>query len=239
MIEVKNIAFKYPKSDFKLVVKDLTIERGKVIALVGGNGCGKTTLLRLMCGIYQSDDTQVIYQNKQYKSLIELPLRLVMHNAYAGLNPSLTILQQTKLVAKLYGEKHPVEKIRSVAEQLNVTELLHKKPHELSAGQKQRSMLLRTLSVDPDVILLDEPTTGLDIKAIEQIMGWIDFLKSKGKTIIISTHHPYELSILSPRIIGLHNGNVVTDKQSNKAIQGPDWYRDTINKIIEGVNENA
>jgi len=235
MLEINNLSFTFPGKKFSLTVPKLNLLKGEVIGLVGGNGSGKTTLFKLLAGIYSPESGEFNYQGKTYKSLLQTPLNIVMHNAYGALNPMLTVLQEARLVSTLYGVCDIDETILNFANMLECEDLLSKRQHELSAGQNQRAMLLRTLASSPDVVLLDEPTTGLDVCAIESILQWIDLLKQNGKTVIISSHHPYELAILKPRIIGMKQGQIKIDTSFEEKLNSPEQIRNMITSLISNT----
>jgi ABC-type multidrug transport system ATPase subunit len=234
MLQITNLKFQYPKSDFSLQIDDLSFKKGEITALVGGNGCGKTTLFRLLSGVYDPEEPCFSYNNGVIKSeLSDLNCTIVMHNAFGGISPRLTVLQNAQFVARLYGSDSSVANITALAESIGFVEYLHKKPPTLSAGQSRKALLLRTLASDPDIILLDEPTTALDVVGIELTLDWMKKLSEEhGKTVIVSTHNLYELAMLRPNIIGLRDGRVVNDISSSEDISSPEKARDLIHTII-------
>lgn len=238
MLQIKDLVFSFPDKEFQLTIPELTVEQGELIGLVGGNGSGKTTLFKLLSGLYCASKGEFIYQGQPYNSILETSLTIVMHNAYGSLNPMLTVFQEVMLVASLYGIANKEDTIRDYSQQLGCEQLLHKYPRELSAGQKQKGMLLRTLSSSPDVVLLDEPTTGLDVCAIENVISWIELLKKQNKTVIVSSHHPYELTSLKPRLIGLKRGEIKINQSFTDEMDSPNKIREMITTLITNEGES-
>jgi sodium transport system ATP-binding protein len=233
MLTVKNLRFCFKQTGFQLAVDSLAFREGQVVGLIGGNGCGKTTLIKSICGLYKAEG-EFYTNDKQYSDASSLPLKIMMHNGFGQLNEKLTVKQEVTLIARLNDIQNIDDKIAQYSERLGCKELLSLNTSALSAGQKQTVMLLKTFLADPDIIMLDEPTTGLDVCAIEKVLRWISYLKEQGKTIIISTHHPYELSMLSPRIIGMHQGSIVFDEEYRNEFTSPAQVRELIQYTING-----
>lgn len=231
MLTIKKLNFEYPKSEFRLNIENLSFEPGEITAVVGGNGSGKTTLFRVLSGVYEPVNPCFYYRGEAVDSYNKMSCNVVMHNASAGLNAKLTVLQNAQLIARLYNGESK-ESILAIAEELGIIDLLPRYAHSLSAGQKQKSLLLRTLSATPEIIILDEPTTALDVLAIEKTLEWMLLLKEMGKTVIVSTHHLYELAVLKPNIIGLNAGRVVYNEVGENAMRTPGDAKSIIHSII-------
>lgn len=232
MLNIDGLQFNYPDNSFKLKVDHLEFKKGEVTALVGGNGSGKTTLFRLLAGVYEPLFPCFSYDAVKISHHRKLNCNIVLHNAHAGINSRLTVLQNAQLIARLYCSNSSVSHIKKLALSLNIEDLLYKKSNMLSAGQSRKALLLRTMASDPDIVLLDEPTTGLDIVGIEVMLCWIKSLSDAGKIVIVSTHHLYELGILRPKVVGLRGGSIVCQLSSIDDMSSPDKAREIIHSII-------
>ncbi|GAB6188428.1 energy-coupling factor transporter ATPase [Marinitoga arctica] len=215
MLEAKNIFFDYNnKNIFNNI--SLSFKKNIPIGLVGSNGSGKSTLLRLLCGILTPKNGQIYLYNdlidfKNEKSL----LFLKKHVGYIFQNPENQIVGVTVEEDIAFGLENlgldRNEMKRRINWALNVTDLIgleKKDPNTLSGGQKQRLAIASMLAMQPDFILMDEPTTMLDPEGREEIYKVIKNLINIGKTIIIASHHANDLRFVD-KILALDNGKIV------------------------------
>jgi peptide/nickel transport system ATP-binding protein len=166
----------------------LSLNKGEVIAIVGSSGCGKTTLFELICN-----------NLKPLQGTIKcLKISSIYQDPYSSFHPSYTIMEQIKDVAM------SLDEMDELLEKLTLKkELLFKKPHELSGGQLQRCSILRSLLMQPDVLLVDEPTSALDnVIALEVMQLLMKFLNKCG--ILLITHDIALASWCSKTIINLN-----------------------------------
>lgn len=184
LIEIKDasISFKTGSGRKKqsigaLVGANLNINAGEIIAVVGESGCGKTTLGKVIAGIHKPTSGQILYNGKDIWSLkgaeyheYRLAVQMVHQDSYAALNPNKTILQSLSLpllqhkIAKNY--KHAEEILTEYFNEVGLNPpniFLEKYPHQLSGGQRQRILLARALSVNPKLIVADEPVSMVDV----------------------------------------------------------------------------
>jgi ABC-type multidrug transport system ATPase subunit len=232
MLTIQNLKFSYPNSKFTLSINNLALKKGEIVALIGANGCGKSTFYRAMVGAITPYEQCIIHNGKAHKNILETNIKIGFHNAFAPLIETITVKQNILLAARLHNVQHANECINYYSRQFDVLELLEARPEELSAGQQHRVKLVRSLIHDPDVILFDEPTTASDINQIETILGVMPILRDQGKTIIISTHHLYEISVLTPRLIGLENGKIAFDNSWTKQHNDPLFLRLSMKSLM-------
>jgi ABC-2 type transport system ATP-binding protein len=195
----------------RVVLRGIELGVGKGLAVVlGPNGAGKTTLLRVCCGVLKPFKGSVtvngvdIYASPHVKSLVSyLP-----HNP--GLLEDVTALNNLLFYARIYGlsEAEAVKRVRELAELLEAEDLLEKKVKVLSRGQKKRIALIRALMHNPQVLLLDEPTDGLDPLIARKVR---EFVKSVSKELCIAytSHNMYEASEIAESVIAIDRGEVV------------------------------
>lgn len=188
-IQLKNGWFRYDKhAEDSLAGVFLNVYKGELLAVVGGNGSGKTTLLKILARIHTCYAGKLLFFGKSSK-------KSSTKIAYLPQNPNLLFIKDT--VMEDYQEalnmtNHPPEvlaqKIAEVTARLDLSELLHQHPLDLSAGQLQRVALGKLLLQDPAILLLDEPTKGIDRFTIQQMTNELRCLVAEGKTILCVTH---------------------------------------------------
>lgn len=233
MFEINHLKYQYPNSDFTLQLSNLDFKKPEVVAFIGSNGCGKSTFYRVLSGVLTAKEFQVTYNGQQYNSLIDTPLKIGAHNAFADLQNALTVRQNIEFIASINGLAPTNSLIHEKASLVGVERLLSRYPKELSAGQQHRVKLARTLVHDPDIILLDEPTTASDIKNIEIILTLIQELQAQGKFVFISTHHLYELALLKPRLVGIKNGKQQYDKPWHSDFDRSEVLQQQMRELID------
>ncbi|MGB1521503.1 MAG: ABC transporter ATP-binding protein [Candidatus Poseidoniaceae archaeon] len=190
---------------------NIDIHQNSVIGLVGGNGAGKTTLLRLMSGVYRPTEGSVELSNKRPVSEMRSVLGVVPEST--GLYSKLTAWENIRYHSRLHGIDDQLAWNRTYrfAKLLDIDESLHRYTEGFSRGMKQKTALLRALAHGPQILLLDEPTGGLDVTSARTVRQLVRNLKNEGGTVIYSTHHLAEAQQVCDRIIIVHNGLIQAD----------------------------
>ena len=222
MIVLEHISKVYElSSDVKVVALhdiQLTIEKNEDIAIIGKSGSGKSTLMNILTcidsiseGEYHLNDIDIKKQNRsqlaklrnQHFGFIYQNFNLLNHlSAYENIELPLIYAQMKK--------KQRDEKVRAIAEKVDISERLMHRPSELSGGERQRVAIARALVNDPEIIIADEPTGALDEQTGKQIIHILKELHKDGKTIIMVTHD-MDIAALSKRRITLADGCIVSD----------------------------
>jgi ABC-2 type transport system ATP-binding protein/sodium transport system ATP-binding protein len=192
----------------------LAVAAGEVYGLLGPNGAGKTTTLRMVLGLMPPDAGYAeVAGFRTGDGEDEVKRRVGFVSASAGLYPWLSPRELVLFFADLYGV--PVEDAKSrlavLAEIFGVNGFLDQRCSTLSSGQQQRVHLLRALIHDPPVMLLDEPTRGLDIFGSQVIFDYVAHLREQGKAVIISTHQLDEAQRLCDRFGLMHRGRLLQE----------------------------
>lgn len=216
MIELRGVAKRYGETE-ALQATSLTFAKGQVTALIGPSGCGKSTLLRLIAGLIEPSEGQVLIEGQPMtaSSAAELRLRMGYVIQDGGLFPHLNAEQNIVLMGRHLGRDLP--RLKSRVEQLSAMmnlplDLLNRYPVELSGGQRQRVSLMRALALDPDILLLDEPFAALDPMVRHDLQTELkDLFAQLGKTVVLVTHDMAEAGYLASRIVLLDAGRVVQD----------------------------
>ncbi|MEM6363595.1 MAG: ATP-binding cassette domain-containing protein [Planctomycetota bacterium] len=196
-----------------LAVDDLSFEVAprQVYGLLGPNGAGKTTTLRMILGLLAPDsgsarvgDVETAVDSVAAKS------KLGFVSANDGVYPWLTVREMLLYFADLYAVPPSVanDQLAHLAEVMEIETLLDRRAGSLSTGQRQRVTLVRGLIHDPPVMLLDEPTLGLDVVGVQTVFRYIDHLRSAGKAVVVCTHRLDEAQRLCDRFGLLHRGRL-------------------------------
>ncbi|MBP3938200.1 MAG: ATP-binding cassette domain-containing protein [Clostridia bacterium] len=189
---------------------DLIINSGEITALVGQNGAGKSTLIRLISGLLKPDSGKIEFEKDSSIG--------VLLGGDVNLYGSLTAYEIIHYFGKLYGlDKQLIEeRIDELDNILKFKWFINKRAHTFSRGMRQKIALAISILHDPNVLLLDEPSTGLDLEATNDVVDFIRFLKTKNKTILIATHNIFEISDLSDSIAFLNSGKIVNKIDTNE-----------------------
>ena len=186
---------------------DLEVRSGECFGLLGPNGAGKTTTIEICEGLTQTDSGDVVVLGLRWKtSGAELRQRLGIQLQDTQLSEKLTVLETVRLFRSFFWHgPRPSEAIALV----QLDEKQNSRVGELSGGQKQRLALACALVGDPDLLFLDEPTTGLDPQARRQLWDLIDQFKLSGRTILLTTHYMDEAERLCDRVAIMDHGLVI------------------------------
>ncbi len=197
-------------------VRDVSFraENGRILGLLGPNGAGKTTLLRVLSTALKPTSGTVRYDEVDVvANPLEVRRRVGFLSDNTGLYGRLTPREMIGYFGKLHGlRRRDLEgRIEKLFGLLDMGDFADKRNDSLSAGMKQKVSIARTLIHDPDVIIFDEPTTGLDVAAAEAILEFIKSCRSEGKTVLFCTHHMHEVERLCDCAVVLDRGRLCFD----------------------------
>lgn len=201
MIRIINLTKKF--SDNAVINNlNLTINSGEITALVGHNGAGKSTLIRLLSGLYKSDSGKIEMDSNTKIG--------VLLGGDINLYGNLTAYEIIQYFGKLHGVDNVIlsQRIDLLDSVLKFKDFLNKRASTFSRGMKQKIGLVISIIHDPDILLLDEPSTGLDLEASNDVINFIKYLKTQNKTILIATHNIFEISDLSDSIAFINEGKI-------------------------------
>jgi len=190
-----------------------SVKQGEVVGLLGENGAGKTTLLRMVATLLTPTDGKIMvagYDTQENANQIKHKIG-VLFGGETGLYDRLTARENLVYFATLYGlGKHETKvRIDDLAKMFGMRDYLDRKVGGFSKGMRQKVAIARTLIHNPDIILFDEPTTGLDITSSNVFRQLVHQLKREGKTIIFSSHIMEEVSMLCDTVAMMHKGELV------------------------------
>jgi ABC-2 type transport system ATP-binding protein len=188
----------------------LTIEPGEVVAFLGPNGAGKTTTVDMMLGLAKPDaGTAHVYGEKPADAIAHGRIAAVMQSG--GLLKDLTVAETVRMTASLFGRTRPVDEVLKRA---GIHDIADRRVGKCSGGQQQRLRFAMALLPDPDLMVLDEPTTGMDVEGRREFWGAIREGAARGRTIMFATHYLEEADAYADRIVLVRQGQIVADGTS-------------------------
>lgn len=208
------ISFPTPKGPFcALKDVDLKIAKGEFVSLIGHSGCGKSTVLNIVAGLYQASSGGVVLNGREVNE--PGPERAVVFQNHSLL-PWLSAYQNVELAVKrVFGRSKSRREMREWIEHnlelVQMSHAMHKKPDEISGGMKQRVGIARALAMEPQVLLMDEPFGALDALTRAHLQDSLMEIQAElGNTVIMITHDVDEAVLLSDRIVMMTNGPAAT-----------------------------
>lgn len=217
MLEVKKLKKRFGSN---VVLNDISfnVSKGDIISIVGPSGSGKSTLLRCLNLIEKPSSGDIIFEGtslvgkKADLSLLRQKMGMVFQQF--NLFPHLTVIDNITLAPvklKLMNEITARKKALELLNTINLKDKAEHYPNELSGGQKQRVAIIRTLIMEPDIILFDEPTSALDPEMVQEVLELIREVSKMGKTMIIVSHEMSFVRDISNRILFLDDGKIIFD----------------------------
>ena len=217
MLEVKKLKKRFGSN---VVLNDISfnVSKGDIISIVGPSGSGKSTLLRCLNLIEKPSSGDIIFEGtslvgkKADLSLLRQKMGMVFQQF--NLFPHLTVIDNITLAPvklKLMNEVTARKKALELLNTINLKDKAEHYPNELSGGQKQRVAIIRTLIMEPDIILFDEPTSALDPEMIGEVLDLIKKVADTGKTMVIVSHEMNFVKKVSNRVLFIDGGKVIFD----------------------------
>lgn len=233
-IEISNLNVSYANSQSP-IIKDysLSVKSGEIVAIMGKNGCGKSTLAKAICGLIKYDSGSVYINGiKISEKTSKSQMREIRKNiGYVMQLPEQQLFAQTVFEDVAYGPKNfglegceLDSRVLNTLKSLHIEHLAQKSPFELSGGQQRLAAIAGVLACNPKILVLDEPTAGLDFESAEILRRILNDLHNKGVTIIVVTHDLNEAKSLGARIVTLDSREKKKQAQDEK---------------LENVNENV
>ena len=204
LIEAKNLVKQYPGIT-AVAGTSFKINEGSCFGLLGPNGAGKSTTIEMLEGIVKATSGEIFYRGK--------PLHKKHFSQVAGiqfqstaLQENLSVLDNLKLFSSFYSNTAELEELIDVCA---LKDYIHRAARKLSGGQRQRLLLAIALVNDPDIVFLDEPTTGLDPQARRNFWDLVNGIKARNKTVLLTTHYMEEAYALCDEIAIMDHGSII------------------------------
>ncbi len=238
MIELKNIDKTFDKT--KRVLKDisLTINEGEIVAIIGPSGSGKSTLLRTINLLTPCDKGTVEFKDELItkKNITEIRKKIGMVFQHFELFGHLTVLKNITLAPilhNMYTEEEANVVAMNLLEKVGLTDKADSYPATLSGGQKQRIAIVRSLAMNPDLMLFDEPTSALDPEMVKEVLDFMKLL-AETMTMVIVTHEMNFAREVATRLIFMDDGEIVEDTTPEEFFTNPksDRAKAFLNKML-------
>lgn len=223
MIKIENVSFRYKGTDIKILDNlNLEIQEGEIIAIVGKNGCGKSTLGKLIAGILPLKQGSITIdgidsKNKKKEQEIRNKIGIVFQNPENQIVFS-NIKDEISFALKGLSKEEIDNRVQQALEKVDMLQVKEQDLYNLSLGQKQRVMIAEILAKNPKYIILDEPTTMIDSLGKDKIYQIIKSLKKQGYTLICITNLADEI-LLADRTLILENGRLVTEIKKEELVK--------------------
>lgn len=203
LLQIKNLVKHYSSVN---AVNNISfyLTKGVCFGLLGPNGAGKTTTIEILEGINQPTSGEILYKEKPLGNQFRNEAGIMFQST--ALQDYISVRETLEMFAKLYPRHADLDNLIT---RCNLTEYLEQDNRQLSGGQRQRLLLAIALVNDPDIIFLDEPTTGLDPQARRNFWELINDIKAEGKTIILTTHYMDEAYTLCDEIAIMDHGKII------------------------------
>lgn len=235
MIKVENVTKSF--SNFT-AVKDISfhVSQGEVVGFLGPNGAGKTTTMKLITGFMSPTSGRILVDGLDN---FENPLAVKKMIGYLPETPPLysdmTVLEYLRFVAKLKGlEKNSMEAhLTDILQKMDLSDVKNKPQEFLSKGYKQRVGVAQALIGDPEVLILDEPTVGLDPTQVVEIRQLLKSLKGQ-HTILLSTHILPEVQAICDRVVIIDQGHIIAEESIQKLAEGASEQKTVVIEIVSG-----
>lgn len=237
-VEIKNFKKQYRTASSPAVDDlNLTIKKGEFFGFLGPNGAGKSTTIHCLTGIALPTEgtmkvfgVDVVKDYREARRLVGLSPQEYNVDFFTPVRPLL------QYVAGYYGIPPKAARARAaeLLEQFGLTEHAEKPFRELSGGLKRRVMLARALVHDPELIILDEPTSGVDVELRHELWDYMEKLNARGKTIILTSHYLEEVEKLAKRIAIVNKGKIVAEGDRAEFIKDGDRLEQTYLKLTKG-----
>ncbi len=212
MIEVSDVSKSY--DNLKAVNRlSFSVEEGEILAIIGPNGAGKSTTLKMVCGLLEADRGKILINGMSYRkepSHIKQSLGFVPEETaiYEGMN----VIEYLVFFGEIYGlsRKETVEKARHLLKSLQLDEEHFTKAlGNMSKGMKRKVLIARSLINDPDILIYDEPVSGLDPHTANFLLNYIMDLKREGKCILFTAHNLHHVEFVCDKVVVMHKGKVL------------------------------
>ena len=248
ILSVKKICFGYGDAGPVLKNVDLDVHRGERLAVIGSNGAGKSTLFLNLNGVLAPDTGEIFLNGKRIgkKDITELRrnVGIVFQDADSQMIASTVYAEVSFGPMNLRLPKEEVrERTMKAMEYMNITHLKDRPPHYLSGGEKKCVSIADIIAMDPDIIIFDEPTVGLDPVNAQILEDVLDRLHGDGKTIILSTHDADLVYRWADRAVVLNDGKIIADSapdsifRNDTIIRAAKLRRPAIQEIYDALLE--
>lgn len=235
MLEIKDIHKNFGKTKVLKGV-NLNVSEKDIVVIIGPSGSGKSTLLRVINELEKPNKGQIIFEGKTVTNVDEYRKKVGMVFQHFNLFPHLTVLDNLILAPvklKIKNKEDAIIEARKLLKDVGLSDKENTYPSNLSGGQKQRIAIIRTLMMDPKIILFDEPTSALDPEMVEEVLELMKKLAKDGMTMIVVSHEMKFAREVATKMIFMVDGKIEEEGTPNQIFEHPksDRLKEFISKI--------
>lgn len=239
MVDIKNLWFAYPNGREALRGIDFLVGAGEFLVVLGENGSGKTTLLKQVAGLLKPGRGRVMIAGAD--TARSSPHQLSPMVGYLSQNPNDylfhdTVEEELRFTQANRGisDNHAVE---SLLEKLNLSRCRHVNPRDLSSGERQRAALASVLVASPRLLLLDEPTRGIDYRLKAELGSFLQSIAKNGVSVILVTHDVEFAAEYPDRVVMMFDGRIACDGPKNRVLGSSMFFASQIRKLFRGIDD--
>lgn len=242
---MKNVWQRYERNSPDILKgADIEVRRGEIFSLLGGNGSGKTTLISVIAGIekaYRGKITVLGKNIKKYGAELHRGIVAMLPQDVSTVFIKNTVRDDLFDICRAVGcsKDEAGKKIAAICAELSITEVLSRHPYDISGGEGQRAALAKILLTEPKILLLDEPTKGIDAFAKQTLMAILRRLSEGGVTVFIVTHDTEFAAEISDRCAMLFDGKVISPSCPQRFFGKNNFYTTSASRISRGIFENT
>ena len=217
MLNIRNIKKVYSNNKIAIEDMNLEVQKGDFLALLGPNGAGKSTLINIIASVVKKTSGSITfngYDNEKDATLFKQHVGIVPQEL--NFDPFFNAIEILTFQQGMYGLKKNVDSIMELLENLGLKEHAFKSTRSLSGGMRRRLLIAKAMIHNPDLLILDEPTAGVDVELRHLLWNFLQVLNKNGKTIILTTHYLEEAEFLCDKIAIINKGKlIVNDSKIN------------------------
>ncbi|WP_243108586.1 ABC transporter ATP-binding protein [Clostridium rectalis] len=235
VMEVSKLSFEYERGSKTLNNINFKLNEGEILAVMGENGAGKSTLFKIICGLIDNYKGKVFIEGENFKKFtMDKRIKKI---GYLSQNPNnyfgrKTVMEEVSYTLKNISE-YDEKRVLKVLKTLDLIHLKDRNPRDLSGGEKQRTAIACTLITDPDILILDEPTRGMDSVAKEKLGSIIKELSKKGKAIVLITHDADFAGDYVDSVMLMFAGEIVANGKGDEILWNSIYYSPQIAKVFK------
>ncbi len=242
-IKLDDVFFRYSKdSPDVLSGLSLSVYKGEVLSILGGNGAGKSTLLKVISGVYKPYSGKLLLSGKNATKRGDIRTALLPQSPRElFVTPTVRddLIEAAKAAGALPSGGDVTDEIEAVSKKLGIAHLLDRHPYDLSGGEQQKAAIAKLLLLKPDVMLLDEPTKGMDLEAKQTSAKLVNKLKTIGVTVVIVTHDAQTAALCSDRCALLFDGAIACTDTPGQFFSGLSYFTTPEAHIARGLIPGA
>ena len=237
VLQITGLSFEYEKNTSLLKNVNLTLNKGEFLTIMGENGAGKSTLFKIVSGLIDGYRGQVKVNGKNIKSMETV--ERVKTIGYLSQNPNDylgrdTVFDEVAYTLRNIGEFN-VDRVNQMLDRMDLMGLKEKNPRDLSGGEKQRTALACTIIASPEILILDEPTRGMDWDSKESLGGYLRSLCDSGTSVVLITHDVDFAADYTDNIALMFDGSIIASGECRNMVKDAIYYSPQAAKVFRGL----